>query len=293
MQHFLFSIILPVKNEGPHIKMTVDSLLENKDGLPYEIIVVDDGSSDGCCSFLGDSHYALPNLLLITTGGLGAANARNAGAAPARGEILIFCDAHVRVPNRWLRKMERNFMIKTVAGLSPAIASLTDPQAAGYGQTWNRRLEPKWLPKPGDITMAPLLPGGCQAFRREAFEKVGGYDRGFRVWGREDEEISLKMWLFGYSLYVDPDITVLHLFRPSHPYPVTTDHVNHNFLRMACSHFGEGRLAAAFALAGGRPGFERLLASVCLSDVWPQRADYLARRRRDDDWYMNRFGIPF
>ena len=143
------------------------------------------------------------------------------------------------------------------------------------------------------MAAAPLLPGGCQAFRREAFEKVGGYDRGFRVWGHEDEEISFKMWLFGYSLFVDPEIKVPHIFRPSHPYPVSMDHVNYNFLRMACSHLNEKRMAAAFSLLSRDHGFSMLMASVCLSDVWAQREDYLARRKHSDQWFFHRFSIPF
>lgn len=293
MQECLFSIILPVKNEGLNIKMTVDSILRAEDCVPHEIIVVDDGSSDGCCSFLKDRAYGLPNLRLITTEGLGAANARNAGADEAKGEIFVFCDAHVTVPPDWLKKMEKTFTLGVVSGLSPGIASMADPEAVGYGITWNKRLEAKWLPKPRDIVASPFLPGGCQAFRREAFKKVGGYDRGFKVWGHEDEEISLKMWLFGYSLFVDPEFKVMHIFRPTHPYPVTMDHVHYNFLRMACSHFGQNRMAGAFKLLSGEHHFDQLLASVCLSDVWSQRSDYLARRKHDDEWFVHRFGIPF
>ncbi|MCL4402916.1 MAG: glycosyltransferase, partial [Acidobacteria bacterium] len=192
---------------------------------------------------------------LITTAGLGAANARNAGANASRGEVLVFCDAHITAPHDWLARMEKDFSLRTVAGLSPAIASMADPHAVGYGQTWNDRLEAKWLPKPSGMATVPLLPGGCQAFRQAAFAVVGGYDRGFKVWGHEDEEISFKMWLFGYSLFVDPDIKVLHLFRPAHPYPVSVEHVNYNFLRMACSHLSRERLAAAFSLISGEHNF--------------------------------------
>lgn len=294
MPDCLFSIILPVKNEGASIKMTVDSILRTEGNIPYQVVVVDDASTDGCCGFLGDQPYSvMPHLKLVRTSRLGAANARNAGADTAAGEVLVFCDAHVTVPPDWLTRFKEDFSLRGVWGLSPGIASLADPGAVGYGQTWNRRLEAKWLPRPAGMTSVPLLPGGCQAFRREAFFRVGGYDRGFRVWGHEDEEISFKMWLFGYSLFVDPEIKVLHIFRPSHPYPVTMDNVNYNFLRLACSHFGEKRLAAAFSLLEGDRHFSRLLASVFLSDVWTQRADYQAGRKHGDDWFMHRFNIPF
>ncbi len=288
-----FSIVIPVKNEGQSIKMTVDSILKTHPDSQYEIIVVDDKSTDYCCSFLKTTEYQLPNLKLITTLGVGAANARNIGAQHAEGNVLVFCDAHITVPPHWLNKMEDCFSSKDVDGLSPAIASMTNPNAVGYGQTWNGRLEISWLPRPTDIKASPLLPGGCQAFRREAFLKTGGYDKGFRVWGREDEEISLKMWLFGFNLFVTPDIKILHLFRERHPYLVTQDHVHYNFLRMACSHFNEERLARSFSLLSGQKNFTKLLASTLLSDVISQRAHYLAQRSRTDDWFMNHFAIPF
>lgn len=293
MSDCFFSIILPVKNEGSNIKMTIDSILQTNPETPYEIIVVDDNSQDDCCGFLTTGRYRLPYLNLITTGGAGAANARNIGAEKAKGNILVFCDAHITVPPDWLFKMAGSFSFKSVYGLSPGIASMTTPNAVGYGQTWNNKLEVCWLPKPQNMDTSPLLPGGCQAFRKEAFLKVGGYDRGFKVWGREDEEISLKMWLFGYSLFVDPDIVVQHLFRNSHPYTVTQDHVHYNFLRMAFSHFSEERLSRAISLLSHRKNCTKLVVSAALSDIMRQRTDYHEQRAHTDDWFMNKFAIPF
>lgn len=72
---------------------------------------------------------------------------------------------------------------------------------------------------------------------------IGGFERGFRVWGREDEEISLKLWLFGYQCCVLPDIKVYHVFRSeTQPFPLTWDDINYNLLRMAYSHFNEERI---------------------------------------------------
>ncbi|MCL5058013.1 MAG: glycosyltransferase [Actinobacteria bacterium] len=292
MSDVIFSIILPVKNEGLNIKATVDSMLRTAGNIPYEIVVVDDNSEDRCCSFLAGRPYTMSAVSLVTTAGLGAPGARNAGAKAARGEILVFCDAHITVPQDWLDRLYKSFLLPGVSGVSPGIASMGNPQAVGYGQTWNDRLEVKWLPRPSGMTAVPLLPGGCQAFRREAFETVNGYDRGFKVWGHEDEEISLKMWLFGYSLYVDPYFNILHLFRPRHPYRVSMEHVNYNLLRLACSHFGGKRLASALSLLKDQKDFEKTLAEVMLSDVWEQRRDYLTRRKYDDRWFIKRFNIP-
>jgi glycosyltransferase involved in cell wall biosynthesis len=240
----LASIIIPCKNEGTNVKMTADSILAatSLDGI--EIIIVDDESVDGCCRFLADDA-AYAGIKHLSCPGLGAARARNLGASAAGGEFLIFCDAHITVPEGWLEKLLAAFRRPGVDAVSPAIGSLGNPAATGYGQTWNERLETVWLPPPRNmgITPVPLLPGGCLAVRAGAFRRVEGFDRGFIVWGYEDVELSLKLWLFGFNLYLNPSVKILHLFRKKHPYPVSMNHVHYNLLRMAYSHFKEERIA--------------------------------------------------
>lgn len=288
------SIIIPCKNEGANVKLTVDSILAAAPGDDDEIILVDDGSTDGCCSFLQDDCiYHKVNL--ISSPGLGAARARNLGAAAAHGKYLIFCDAHITVPQDWPHNLLESFRHPGVDAVAPAIGSLENPAASGCGQTWNRRLETVWLPPPPqmEMTPVPLLPGGCLAVRAEAFRQVGGFDRGFVVWGYEDVEISLKLWLFGYQLYVNPAIKILHLFRQRHPYAVTIEHVHHNLLRMAYSHFKRERVEQVLGLVRSSLRHKKIIRRVLNGGVMEQRRDYLARRKFDDDWFMQRFQIDF
>ncbi len=289
----LSSIIIPCKNEGPNVKMTVDSILEASSCDDPEIIAIDDGSNDGCCNFLKKDDYS--RVRLITSPGVGAARARNLGAAASRGEYLVFCDAHITVPEGWLDCLLENFDDNDVDGVSPAIGSLENPSAAGYGQTWNERLEVTWLPPPPDfkVAAAPLLPGGCLAVRSAAFFQVGGFDGGFIVWGHEDVELSLKLWLFGCKLYVMPSVKILHLFRKKHPYPVQMDHVYYNLLRMAYSHLSKERINKVRALIKPSGLSKTIEDRVLKAGAMKQRNYYLRRRNYDDDWFMNKFGIPF
>ncbi|MDI9448565.1 MAG: glycosyltransferase family 2 protein [Pelotomaculaceae bacterium] len=286
----LASIIIPCKNEGTNVKMTADSILAatSLDGI--EIIIVDDESVDGCCRFLADDA-AYAGIKHLSCPGLGAARARNLGASAAGGEFLIFCDAHITVPEGWLEKLLAAFRRPGVDAVSPAIGSLGNPAATGYGQTWNERLETVWLPPPRNmgITPVPLLPGGCLAVRAGAFRRVEGFDRGFIVWGYEDVELSLKLWLFGFNLYLNPSVKILHLFRKKHPYPVSMNHVHYNLLRMAYSHFKEERIAKIQRQVPSG----RLVKRVLDGGVLEQRDRYLRQRKYDDDWFMNRFDIPF
>ncbi|TEB16824.1 Poly-beta-1,6-N-acetyl-D-glucosamine synthase [Pelotomaculum sp. FP] len=288
------SIIIPCKNEGDNVKMTVDSLMAALPSSETEIIVVDDLSQDDCCRFLqADSRYA--KIQYISLPGLGAAQARNYGAAAAKGEYLVFCDAHITVQEGWLASLLNTFNRPGVDAVSPAIGSIANPDAVGYGQTWNARLETAWLPVPArmETTRAPLLPGGCLAVHSSVFQQVGGFDRGFIVWGHEDVELSLKLWLFGYGLYINPAVKILHLFRQKHPYRVTFDYVHYNLLRMAYSHFNNNRVDKVIALVKPYGKSERIIRNVLKSGVLDQRQDYYKRRQRDDDWFMSEFQIPF
>jgi len=288
------SIIIPCKNEGSNVKMTVDSLLSVLPSRGAEILVVDDESQDGCCRFLqANSSYS--KIHYIFSPGLGAAQARNYGAAAAKGEYLVFCDAHITVQARWLESLLTTFNRPGVDAVSPAIGSITNPFAVGYGQTWNERLETAWLPAPAQMetTRVPLLPGGCLAVRSSVFHRVGGFEQGFIVWGHEDVELSLKLWLFGYGLYINPSVKILHLFRQKHPYLVKMEHVDYNLLRMAYSHFNNERVDKVIAMVRSHGKSEKIVRNVLKGGVLEQRQDYFKRRQRDDDWFMTEFQIPF
>ncbi|MDD4767632.1 MAG: glycosyltransferase [Desulfotomaculaceae bacterium] len=294
MDQLAASLIIPCKNEGQNVKMTLDSLLAAAPATRVEYIVVDDGSADGCCDFIKEnSRYSGVNL--ISSDRLGVSRARNLGAATARGEYLIFCDAHITVPAGWPDCLLNAFNLAGVDAVSPAIGSLENPDATGYGQTWNDRLQVAWLPPPPGMKPAtvPLLPGGCVTARRNVFRQAGGFDPGFIAWGHEDVEFSLKLWLFGYGLCVTPQVKILHLFRKKHPYPVKMEHFHYNMLRMAYSHFNEERIEKVLNLIDGAGNAKRINRRVLNGGAMKQRFDYFARRKYDDDWFMQKFKIPF
>ncbi|MDQ0897079.1 MULTISPECIES: glycosyltransferase family 2 protein [unclassified Paenibacillus] len=78
---------MDAENEGVHVKNTIESALRVKTAYPFEIIVVDDGSSDGCCDFIASNLYG-GQVRVIQTDGIGAAMARNKGADQAIGKYF-------------------------------------------------------------------------------------------------------------------------------------------------------------------------------------------------------------
>lgn len=287
----LVSIIIPAKNEGENVRNTVTSALQSKTDYPFEIVIVDDGSTDHCCQLVAPSVDG-NRVKLITTTGIGAAPARNLGAEHAKGDYLIFCDAHLSFEHYWIDRILELIRSGVADAVSPGIASTHHPNYVGYGQTLNPRLGIAWLRQQTYPREVAILPGGCLAVSKNVFSDIGGFDRGFRVWGFEDIEISIKLWLFGYKCFVQPAVKVLHLFRKSHPYTVTNEHVYYNMLRMAYSHFNDSRIMACKKLIIHSNSME-IDKEVMLHGAVAQRIRYHARRKHDDDWFFRKFQIPF
>lgn len=94
-------MIVPVLNEAANLGAVLDALAGQSDAGPFEVLVVDNGSTDGTPE-LAAAHPLGPRVLREPTRGPYAA--RNAGIAAARGEVLAFTDADCRPAPDWLAR---------------------------------------------------------------------------------------------------------------------------------------------------------------------------------------------
>jgi glycosyltransferase involved in cell wall biosynthesis len=303
------SVVLPAANESVCLRRTVEQFRAT---LPAssEIIVVDNGSSDGSADFLRgeaellNSHEpgadrsrtvraagsGVVTRLYQTSEQLGVAGARNKGLCYARGEVVVFADAHVDVPPNWWPPLVATLNRPNVGLVGPTFGVLGDPANGGMcGQrVADDKLRTQWLPKLRDTPYpVPVLGGGFMAMRRAVIETVGGFDPGMQQWGHEDLEISLRTWLLGYEVWLVPEVDVPHYFRDKNPYQVEWKYVAVNLLRTAFLHLDHERLARAIHGLMQDAQFPRALAMCVESDVWDRRADLLARRAHDADWFFN------
>ena len=284
------SVILPASNESVMLQRTVEQFVAT---LPAnsEVIVVDNGSTDGCADFLDERP--LENVHLIRSiEQLGVAGARNRGFDQARGEIVVFADAHLDLPERWWEPIAATLQRPEVGVVGAAIGVMGRPQhSPACGQRIaEASLRVQWLPYQGnDPYPVPTLGGGFMAMRHDTLKRAGAFDVGMPQWGSEDLEICVRYWLLGYEAWVAPSVIVAHYFRKSNPYKVEWGAVTHNLLRVALLHFSQERMARVIAALKNKSNFATAMAYAATSDVWEKRAEFAARRLRDDDWYFEKF----
>jgi glycosyltransferase involved in cell wall biosynthesis len=271
------------------LKRTVENLTDTLPGAA-EIIVVDDGSTDESAAGLASRG----RVRVHRASGLGVAKARNFGGQQARGDILIFADAHLGLDSGWWRPLADQLEDPRVGAVAPGIAKWKNDGVIGWGIRFQGpQMEVKWLRrKPKAPAAVPILPGCCLAMRRDVFErKGGGWDGGLHQRGNVDNEVSLRLWLLGYELLVVPEVVVRHRFRKSSPFPVGWPQYLHNRLRLAFVHLKAERLAKVVSSLRGFPGFGPAMTLLMDGDVGARRREIFSVRERDDDWYFDRFRL--
>ena len=283
------SVVIISRNEGRRLESTVRNVLRTVPADRRELIVVDDGSTDDSFKFL----RRLREVHVVRSKGIGVAKARNFGASHANGDVIVFCDAHMKLPPRWHRALIEPLESREVGAVAPGIYSVTQPTRRGFGLFLaGPELRARWKPFPGPApARVPILPGCLLAMRRDVFDATGGFDSGMRQLGGNDNELSLRLWLLGYELLVVPTIEAGHLFRTRIPFDATWAAVVHNRLRTAFVHFREERIERVVDALRAYQAFSSGLAMTAAGDVFARRALLHARRLRSDDWFFEAFGL--
>lgn len=277
------SVIVVTLNEGDLLRQTVEHLERS---LPpeSEILVIDDGSTDGSV----DGLVGRDQVRILQTPGVGVARARNAGGRAAAGDVLVFADAHIAMePGCW-EPLVQELQDPRVGAVNPAVCDLRDPVDTGYGMCFGGfDLSSAWLyDAPADPRPVPLLIWACAAMRKSLFDESGGFDEGMIRWGSIDNEMSVRLWLEGYELRVVPSVRMAHLFRASLPHPMTWSAALHNRLRLALVHFDMDERARVVDALRGDPDFPQAVALTADGDIGARRRTLEKRRVRDSAWWF-------
>lgn len=217
------SVVVPTYNEGNWLFHTIDSLHRMRTERSMEILVIDDGCTDGSI----ESMRLFPDVRVIPTPHkqAGLIAAKNTGAASARGRYLCFIDSHMLVRDYWL-----DSIVSAVNAAGPTAfctCNITDVAHYGtetplvrdqYGYTladWAFNV--RWHHYGRDRFIAPyrvpLCPGGMSLMRRDRFMYLGGFAKSLRKWGSEDVELSLRNYCAGGETISEPRTHIYHYFK--------------------------------------------------------------------------------
>ncbi len=197
------SVVIPARNAEHMLGRCLDALPGRPEGL--EVIVVDDASSDGTARIASERGHRV--IRMATRQGPSAA--RNAGAAAASGQILVFIDADVVVAPDAIQRMVDVF--DQEPELAAVFGSYDDtPDAPGLISRF-RNLMHHHVHQTGNPE-AESFWSGIGAIRRSVFEAVDGYNsHRYPVPSVEDIELGYRVTAMGYRIRLDRTIQGTHL----------------------------------------------------------------------------------
>ncbi len=210
--HGLTSIIIVTHNELACTRQCIDSIRRFTDE-PYELIVVDNGSTDGTTEYLG----ALQNVAtLFNADNLGFPKAVNQGIGVARGQQVLLLNNDTVVTTGWLRRMLEALASDPSIGLvGPCSNNVSGPQQipVSYpdltcldGFAWDRG---KMLD--GQRQDLDRLVGFCLLISRELIERIGTLDEQFGIGCFDDDDYCHRAIQAGFRVVLAEDAFVHHV----------------------------------------------------------------------------------
>jgi glycosyltransferase involved in cell wall biosynthesis len=208
----IVSVVIPTYNAEKTIILNLSALAKQECLFEYEIIVVDDGSSDGTRNLTAKFIEELDDSSKIRLVGVshgGPAAARNTGVKEAQSDIVLFLDADCIPQEKWLSSMvEYLFSDSSVAGVGGTYKTLNteSPTArfVGYDIAYRHSRLDKFVDHIGTYSAA---------FRKKALLDVGLFDQAFAQADSEDNDLAYRLVDRGYKLVFQPKAVV------SHPHP--------------------------------------------------------------------------
>jgi GT2 family glycosyltransferase len=196
----------------------MDSVELNTDDWPFELIIVDNASSDGTKEFITTSKYKMNGQYIRNEKNNGFAIANNQGVKVAKGNFLLFLNNDVIVTKGWLSAMMNVFSEEKAVGIVGA--RLIHPgkgtiQHAGVIEHANGMPDHVYFNKPMDYPPANIrkpifaVTGACLLIPKTLYEEIGGFDESYFC-GWEDMDLAQKVRQKGMNIYYEPKALVYH-----------------------------------------------------------------------------------
>lgn len=214
------SVIVLTHDNLAFTRLCLASLFENTEYPNYELILVDNASTDGTVKELRRLAAAIPNITAIenpSNTGFGGGN--NQGMAAATGDVLVLLNNDTVVPRGWLTRLARHLEDPLVGLIGPATnrtcnEAQRNPPYQTYAeyQAVARAFAEQHEAERRPIRMLAMF---CTAFRRDTYDRVGPLDERYEVGMFEDEDYALRVKELGLDVVWTPEVYVHHAYHAS------------------------------------------------------------------------------
>ncbi|MFZ0928177.1 MAG: glycoside hydrolase family 99-like domain-containing protein, partial [Syntrophobacteraceae bacterium] len=220
----LVSIVIPVCNQLSYTLECLTSISRHSDGIDYEVVVIDDDSSDATPEILS----RIANLVYVRNNqNLGFIRSCNRGAERSRGKYILFFANDAQATRGWLRPLIETFdRHANVGAVGPKILYPSGRlQEAGIcvnhdgTSTLVGLLDDPSLPQYNRLREVPYCSRVCLALERKIFLDIGGFDEELAPAYCEDCDLGFRLRRLGLRVIYNPKAVVLHHLS------VTSDHL--------------------------------------------------------------------
>ena len=209
------SVVIPVHDKFEVTYYCLCSLLFAFNGTPFEVIVVDDGSSDDTRRI---NEFVDGVRVLRQEQNQGFVRACNAGAELARGEFIAFLNNDTETTAIWLDELVAAFRNFDTVGLAGSKLVYPDGRLQeaggviwGSGNPWNvGRHASVEDPRYNYVRVADYVSGAALMIRRDLWQRVGGFSEEFAPGYFEDTDLAMKVRETGHSVLYVPQSVVYH-----------------------------------------------------------------------------------
>ncbi len=213
----LVSIIIPAYNGLSYTRQCLQALWQNTSGIPYEVIVVNNGSTDETGDFLAQTGTGVK--VIANQANLGFARACNQGAGAARGQYLVFLNNDTIPQRGWLAALVA--VVRRDPRIGVVGSKLLYPdgrvQHAGVAIRRERPLGTQHIYKgcPASVPQVnkerdfQVVTGACMLVRRDLFKVLQGFDEVY-VNGYEDVDFCLRVRQAGWRVVYTPRSVLIH-----------------------------------------------------------------------------------
>lgn len=198
------TVVIPAYNAAGTIDECLTALANQVCSLPFEVIVVDDGSTDGTA----DIAATYPNVTVITQQNGYAAAARNKGIAAAQGDIICLTDADCAPREDWIEQISQPLRDNSdVIGSKGTYLTKQKSLTARFVQVEYEDKYDLLLPQEN----IDFIDTYSAAYRRDVLLANDGFDEKFPY--LEDQELSFRLAARGYLMRFQPNAVVYHFHR--------------------------------------------------------------------------------